>query len=163
MNDRPLAEIGGKALFIKEIEEALKDGRIDLAVHSLQGRADLSAGRASLAACLPREDPRDAFCRARAASLADVAARRVGRHVVAAAHRRRCCTRGPTSTIVPLRGNVDTRLKKLDDGAVDATILALAGLKRLGLADRATAILPIERNSAGAGAGRDRGRNSRRR
>ena len=138
--ERPLAEEGGKGLFTKEIEEALFDGRIDIAIHSMKDMlATLPKGLA-IAACLPREDPRDALLSPRAASLAALAkGARLGtsslRRKALALHAR------PDLNIVPLRGNVGTRLAKLTAGDADATILAVAGLKRLGLADKITAML----------------------
>jgi len=138
--ERPLAEEGGKGLFTKEIEEALFDGRIDVAIHSMKDMlATLPKGLA-IAACLPREDPRDALLSPRATSLAALTkGARLGtsslRRKALALHVR------PDLKIVPLRGNVGTRLAKLAAGAAEATILAVAGLKRLGLADKITAAL----------------------
>jgi hydroxymethylbilane synthase len=140
IQDRRLMEVGGKGLFTKEIEEALLAGRIDCAVHSLKDMpAELPPGLC-IAATPEREDPRDAFVSASAASLGDLPrAARLGtaslRRSAQALHVR------PDLEIVPLRGNVDTRIAKLDRGEADAIILALAGLKRLGLAGRATAVL----------------------
>ena len=138
--ERPLAEEGGKGLFTKEIEEALFDGRIDVAIHSMKDMlATLPKGLA-IAACLPREDPRDALLSPHASSLAALAkGARLGtsslRRMALVLHAR------PDIKIVPLRGNVGTRLAKLAAGDADATILAVAGLKRLGLADKITAAL----------------------
>jgi hydroxymethylbilane synthase len=140
VQDRPLAEIGGKGLFAKEIEEALYDGRADLAVHSLKDlETRLPAGLA-LAAILPRADPRDALI---ARSAADLTALPRGARVGTSSLRRRAqlLSRRPDLAIVPLRGNVDTRLARLAAGAVDAIVLALCGLERLGRAGLATAIL----------------------
>jgi hydroxymethylbilane synthase len=141
--DRSLAEIGGKGLFVKEIEEALADRRIDLAVHSLKDLPSALPEGLTLAAHLPREDPRDAFFSLRAPSLAALAA---GATIGTSSPRRRAQLRHarPDLALVPLRGNVDTRLKKLEAGAVDAMVLAVAGVKRLGLAQRITAILAPE-------------------
>lgn len=139
--ERPLAEEGGKGLFTKEIEEALFDGRIDVAVHSMKDMlATLPKGLA-IAACLPREDPRDALVSPRAKSLAALAK---GARLGTASLRRKALAlhARPDLKIVPLRGNVGTRLAKLEAGDADATILAVAGLKRLGLADKITATLP---------------------
>ena len=132
--DRPLAEIGGKGLFTKEIEEALLDGRIDLAVHSMKDVPTWLPEGLEIAAIPEREDPRDVLI-ARAGlgprGLADLPkGARVGtgslrRQAQILAHR-------PDVDIVPIRGNVGTRLRKVADGAADATLLALAGLKRLG-------------------------------
>jgi len=140
IQDRPLAEAGGKGLFVKEIEEALLAGAIDLAVHSAKDMPTLLPDGLMLAACLPREDVRDAFISRKAASLRELPH---GAVVGTASLRRQAMVRRlrPDVTVVPLRGNVETRLRKLDAGEVDATLLALAGLKRLGLADKATALL----------------------
>ncbi|HEV2162585.1 MAG TPA: hydroxymethylbilane synthase [Stellaceae bacterium] len=139
--ERPLAEEGGKGLFTKEIEEALFDGRIDVAIHSMKDMlATLPRGLA-IAACLPREDPRDALLSPRANSLAALAK---GARLGTASLRRKALALHvrPDLNIVPLRGNVGTRLAKLAAGDADATILAAAGLKRLGLTDKITAMLP---------------------
>ena len=143
IRDRPLAEVGGKGLFTKEIEEALLAGDIDLAVHSAKDMpTDLPAGL-SIAAVLPREDPRDAFISRKAATLRALP---VGAIVGTASLRRQALVKRarPDLRVVNFRGNVETRLRKLEEGAVDATLLALAGLNRLGLAEAATAILPID-------------------
>jgi len=139
--ERPLAEEGGKGLFTKEIEEALFVGRIDVAIHSMKDMlATLPKGLA-IAACLPREDPRDALLSPGAKSLAALAK---GARLGTASLRRKALAlhARPDLKIVPLRGNVGTRLAKLAAGDADATILAVAGLKRLGLADKITAMLP---------------------
>jgi hydroxymethylbilane synthase len=143
VRDRSLAAIGGKRLFTKEIEEALLAGRIDLAVHSLKDLETILPESLVLAAHLPREDPRDAFFSPRAPSLAALPA---GAVVGTSSPRRRAQVlhARPDLRVAPLRGNVETRLSKLAAGAVDATLLALAGVKRLGLADRATAIIEPE-------------------
>ncbi len=143
ITDRPLAEEGGKGLFTKEIEEALLRGDIDLAVHSAKDMPTFLPAGLRLAACLEREDARDVFVSGKARSLADLPQ---GATLGTTSPRRQAIARRarPDLRIVPLRGNVETRLRKLDDGAVDATILALAGLKRLGLADRATRIMDVE-------------------
>lgn len=130
--DRPLAEIGGKGLFVKEIEDALLSGRIDLAIHSLKDvPAELPPGL-GLVTFLPREDPRDALCVRGRKNLAELPE---GAHVGTSSLRRQVQLKRarPDLRISPLRGNVDTRLRKLDDGEYDAIILAAAGLKRLGL------------------------------
>lgn len=133
IQDVPLAQIGGKGLFIKEIEEALLAGQVDLAVHSLKDMpAEVPEGLI-LGAVPPREDCRDAFISSRYANLAEIpAGGRVGtgslRRRVQLLHRR------PDLEVVPLRGNVDTRLKKMETLGLDALILAAAGLNRLGLA-----------------------------
>jgi hydroxymethylbilane synthase len=140
IQDRPLAEAGGKGLFTKEIEEALLDGAIDLAVHSAKDMPTALPTGLMLAACLPREDVRDAFISRAAPSLRDLPQ---GAVVGTASLRRQAMVQRlrPDVSVVPLRGNVETRLRKLEAGEVDATLLALAGLKRLGLADKATALL----------------------
>ena len=133
--DRALTKVGGKGLFVKELEAALEEGRADLAVHSLKDvPMDLPEGFA-LAAVLEREDPRDAFVSPRYAALRRPAA---GRHVGTSSLRRVVQLRAlrPDLRIEPLRGNLDTRLRKLDEGDYDAIVLAAAGLKRLGLAER---------------------------
>ena len=143
VQDRPLAEIGGKGLFAKEIEEALHDGRADFAVHSLKDLETRLPAGLELAAILPREDPRDAFLARGAASLAALPH---GAKVGTSSLRRRAqiLERRPDLAILPLRGNVDTRLRKLADGEVDAVILALCGLQRLGRAGLASEILGAE-------------------
>jgi hydroxymethylbilane synthase len=143
ITDRPLAEEGGKGLFTKEIEEALLRGDIDLAVHSAKDMPTFLPAGLTLAACLEREDARDVFVSGKSRSLAELPQ---GATLGTTSPRRQAIAlrARPDLRIVPLRGNVETRLRKLDDGAVDATILALAGLKRLGLADRATRIMNIE-------------------
>lgn len=143
VTNRSLAEIGGKRLFTKELEEALIDGRIDLAVHSLKDLETALPPGLILACHLPREDPRDAFFARAAASPASLAP---GAVVGTSSPRRAAQLRHarPDLRLVPLRGNVDTRLGKLAEGKVDATLLAVAGVKRLGLASRITAILEPE-------------------
>jgi hydroxymethylbilane synthase len=140
IQDRPLADAGGKGLFVKELEEALLDDRIDLAVHSMKDLpVDLPTGLA-VAAVLPREDPRDAFVSNRWASLAELPkGARVGTSSVRRAAQ--VARLRPDLERVLLRGNVDTRLAKLDRGEIDAMLLALAGLKRLGVEARATQVL----------------------
>jgi hydroxymethylbilane synthase len=143
IQDRPLADAGGKGLFTKEIEQALIDGAIDLAVHSAKDMSTVLPDGLVLAACLEREDVRDAFISKKAASLSALPA---GSVVGTSALRRRAQVRRlrPDLTVVNFRGNVETRLRKLDEDAADATLLALAGLKRLGLTQAATAILETE-------------------
>jgi hydroxymethylbilane synthase len=133
--DRSLSKVGGKGLFVKELEVALEEGRADLAVHSLKDvPMDLPAGFA-LACVMEREDPRDAFVSSRHAQFADLPQ---GAVVGTSSLRRVVLLRAlrPDLKIEPLRGNLDTRLRKLDDGQYDAIVLAAAGLKRLGLAGR---------------------------
>jgi len=141
--NRPLAELGGKGLFTKEIEEALIAGDIDLAVHSSKDVPTVLPPGLELAAFLPREDVRDAFISPKANSLRDLPA---GAVVGTASPRRLALVRRmrPDITVVTLRGNVETRLRKVQSGEVDATLLAVAGLKRLGLLSTATAILDPE-------------------
>ena len=152
IQDRSLAEEGGKGLFTKEIEEALLDGRIDFAVHSAKDMPTVLPAGLMLAACLEREDARDVFISRKAGSIAELPQ---GATLGTTAPRRQAIAKRarPDLRIVPLRGNVETRLRKLDDGEVDATILALAGLKRLGLAERATKIMSAEEFVPAAGQG----------
>ncbi|MSP84096.1 MAG: hydroxymethylbilane synthase [Alphaproteobacteria bacterium] len=140
IQDRTLAEIGGKGLFTKEIDEALLDGRIDLAVHSMKDLPTVLPAGTVIAAVLPREDPRDALI---AGSARDLSALPRGAVVGTASLRRasQILMHRPDVMVRPLRGNVDTRLAKIARGEADATLLAVAGLKRLGLMDRASAIL----------------------
>jgi hydroxymethylbilane synthase len=133
--DRSLSKVGGKGLFVKELEVALEEGRADLAVHSLKDvPMDLPEGF-ELACVMEREDPRDAFVSNRYAALAELPQ---GACVGTSSLRRVVLLRAlrPDLRIEPLRGNLDTRLRKLDDGQYDAIVLASAGLKRLGLAGR---------------------------
>ncbi|RPH63217.1 MAG: hydroxymethylbilane synthase [Burkholderiales bacterium] len=139
--DRALNEIGGKGLFIKELEVALLERRADLAVHSLKDVPMDVADPFALAAIMAREDPRDAFVSGRYASLEDLPA---GARVGTSSLRRAAQIRRAFQTleVLPLRGNVNTRLARLDEGRYDAIVLAAAGLKRLGLASRIRAIVP---------------------
>ena len=141
--DRPLEAIGGKAVFTKEIEEALLARRIDIAVHSAKDMPAVLPSGLVLAGCLPREDPRDAFLSERAGSLGALAH---GAVVGTSSPRRRAQILHERADIqvVGMRGNIETRIKKLDAGEFDAAVLALAGLKRLHLEGRATAIVPAE-------------------
>jgi hydroxymethylbilane synthase len=152
IQDRTLAEEGGKGLFTKEIEEALLDQRVDLAVQSAKDMPTILPEGLILAACLEREDPRDVFISRKARSLADLPR---GASLGTTSPRRQAIAKRmrPDLTIVPLRGNVETRLRKLDNGDVDATLLALAGLKRLGLAEHATNIMSAEEFLPAAGQG----------
>jgi hydroxymethylbilane synthase len=138
--DRPLADAGGKGLFTKEIEEALLAGSIDLAVHSSKDLPTVLPAGLVLAGFPPREDPRDAFISHKAATLRELPP---GAVVGTSSPRRHALVKKlrPDATVVTLRGNVETRLRKLEAGEVDATLLAVAGLKRLGLLSAATAIL----------------------
>ena len=152
IQDRTLAEEGGKGLFTKEIEEALLEGRVDLAVHSAKDMPTVLPGGLVLAACLEREDPRDAFISRKVRSLSDLAR---GASLGTASLRRQAIAKRarPDLRVLPLRGNVETRLRKLDAGEVDATILALAGLKRLGLSDRAAVVMSADEFLPAAGQG----------
>jgi hydroxymethylbilane synthase len=141
--DRTLADLGGKGLFTKEIDTALVDGSIDLAVHSVKDMPTWLADGIVLACTLPREDPRDVLVSARAPRIEALPP---GAVVGTASLRRQAQVlhRRPDLRVVPLRGNVETRLHKVAEGAVDATLLALAGLRRLGLEGRATTVLEAE-------------------
>ena len=143
IQDRPLAEAGGKGLFTKEIEDALLAGTIDLAVHSAKDVPTVLPPGLVLSAFLPREDARDVFISRKARTLADLAA---GAVVGTASLRRQAMVKRlrPDLAVITFRGNVETRLRKLDEGQADATLLALAGLKRLGLADIAVTILSVD-------------------
>lgn len=135
IQDRPLAEIGGKGLFTKEIEDALLSGGIDMAVHSMKDMPTVLPSGLAIVAMLPREDVRDAFVSLSCASL--TALPRGGRVGTSSLRRAAQVLRArPDIAIVPLRGNVETRLRKLSEGVADATLLAAAGLNRLGMADR---------------------------
>jgi hydroxymethylbilane synthase len=150
--DRSLSKVGGKGLFVKELESALADGRADLAVHSLKDvPMELPPGF-SLIACLEREDPRDALVSNHYTSLDQLPPQAV---IGTSSLRRQSliATRYPHLTVQPLRGNLDTRLAKLDRGDYAAIILASAGLKRLGLAQRIAAYLPIDESLPAAGQG----------
>jgi hydroxymethylbilane synthase len=143
IQDRPLSEAGGKGLFTKEIEEALLAGEIDLAVHSMKDMPTLLPAGLTIACYLPRGDVRDAFVSLKAATLAGLPA---GAVVATSSLRRQAQVRllRPDLNVVPMRGNVDTRLRKLEAGAADATLLACVGLKRLGLEQRITSPVPVE-------------------
>ncbi len=152
IQDRPLSEVGGKGLFTKEIEQALSDGAIDLAVHSSKDMPTVLPPGLELAACLPREDVRDAFISRKAASLAELPR---GAVVGTASLRRQAMVKRlrPDISVVTFRGNVDTRLRKLEDGVVDATLLAFAGLKRLGREATVTAVLEVDQFLPAVGQG----------
>lgn len=134
VQDRPLKEIGGKGLFTREIEEALLDGSIDIAVHSMKDMPVEQPGGLVLDAYLPREDVRDAFVSLAPGGLADLPA---GSVLGTSSLRRRAqlMARRPDLRVVEFRGNVQTRLRKLSEGVAEATFLAMAGLNRLGMAD----------------------------
>jgi hydroxymethylbilane synthase len=143
IQDRPLAEAGGKGLFTKEIDAALLAGAIDAAVHSAKDLPSLSPDGITVAAFLPREDVRDALVSALADSIEALP---IGATFGAASLRRQAQALRLRPDLRPtlLRGNVETRLQKAEAGAIGATLLALAGLKRLGLAHRARAALDVE-------------------
>jgi hydroxymethylbilane synthase len=150
--DRSLSKVGGKGLFVKELELALAEGRADLAVHSLKDvPMDIPAGF-SLACVMQREDPRDALVSNRYASLAHLPQ---GAVVGTSSLRRTVLLRAlrPDLQIEPLRGNLDTRLRKLDEGHYAAIVLAAAGLKRLGLGHRITRVFETEEMLPAAGQG----------
>lgn len=150
--DRSLSKVGGKGLFVKELELALEEGRADLAVHSLKDvPMELPDGFA-LACVLEREDPRDALVSPRYERLADLPQ---GAVVGTSSLRRMVLLRAmrPDLRIEPLRGNLDTRLRKLDEGQYDAIVLAAAGLKRLGLADRIRTTFEVDDMLPAAGQG----------
>jgi hydroxymethylbilane synthase len=142
ITDRPIAEAGGKGLFTKEIDEALLDGRIDIGVHSAKDMATRLPDGVVIAACLKREDVRDAFVSPLAARLEDLPQ---GAVVGTSSLRRRALAlrARPDLRIVDLRGNVDTRLRKIAAGEAQATLLAAAGLIRLGLIDRVSSFLDV--------------------
>lgn len=147
-----LAKVGTKGMFTKEIEEALADGRVDLAVHSLKDVPTELAPEFDLAAILEREDPRDAFISVRFGKLEELPQRaRVGTSSL----RRQCQLKAlrPDLEIISLRGNVDTRLKKLETGEYDAIILAAAGVHRLGLDKHVRYCIPAETMCPAAGQG----------
>ncbi|GAA5093162.1 MULTISPECIES: hydroxymethylbilane synthase [Paenalcaligenes] len=150
--DRSLSKIGGKGLFIKELETALLDGRADLAVHSLKDVPYDVPAPFALPVIMERDDPRDAFVSNHYASLADLPH---GAVVGTSSLRRESQLRERFAhlTIKPLRGNLDTRLAKLDAGEFDAIILATAGLKRLGLAERIRSSIAIDDSLPSAGQG----------
>ncbi|QNN58491.1 hydroxymethylbilane synthase [Diaphorobacter ruginosibacter] len=150
--DRTLSKVGGKGLFVKELELALEEGRADLAVHSLKDvPMELPEGF-ELACVMEREDPRDAFVSPQYASLAELPQ---GSVVGTSSLRRQALLQAlrPDLRIEPLRGNLDTRLRKLDEGQYAAIVLAAAGLKRLGLASRIRHIFEPEEMLPSAGQG----------
>ena len=150
--DQSLAKIGGKGLFIKELEQALEDGRADIAVHSMKDMPMNVPEGFKLAAITEREDPRDAFVSNHYGSLVALPE---GSIVGTSSLRRESQLRAqfPHLQVQPLRGNVQTRLRKLDEGQYAAIILAAAGLKRLGLSDRITALLNPEQSLPAVGQG----------
>lgn len=152
IQDRRLIEAGGKGLFTKELDEALLDGRIDCAIHSMKDLPTKLPDGIALACVPAREDPRDAFVSAKAKTLADLPA---GARVGTASLRRQAqvLAARPDLTVATLRGNVDTRLKKIEAGEFDATFLALSGLRRLGVDERATSVVEIDAMPPAAGQG----------
>jgi len=138
--DRPLAEIGGKGLFVKEIEDALLEKRVDLAIHSLKDVPAELPPSLGLVAYLTREDPRDALCARDGKTLATLPS---GAKVGTSSLRRKIQLKAmrPDLEFLDLRGNVDTRFRKLDEGLYDAIVLAAAGLNRLGWSARATELV----------------------
>ncbi|MCB1923178.1 MAG: hydroxymethylbilane synthase [Gammaproteobacteria bacterium] len=150
--DTPLAKIGGKGLFVKELEQGMLNGEADIAVHSMKDvPVELPEGL-HLAVILEREDPRDAFVSNHHASLVSLPE---GARVGTSSLRRQCqlADRRPDLEIVPLRGNVNTRLRKLDDGEYDAIILAAAGLLRLGFAERIRSFIDTDDSLPAIGQG----------
>ncbi len=143
IQDRALKEIGGKGLFTREIEEALLDGGIDIAVHSMKDMPTLQPEGLILDCYLPREDVRDAFVSPTVARLGDLP---VGAVVGSSSLRRRAqlALKRPDLRLVEFRGNVQTRMKKLEDGVASATFLAMAGLNRLGLAHMARSAIEVD-------------------
>ena len=150
--DRPLADIGGKGLFVKEIEEALLDRRADLAVHSIKDVPGVLPEGLVLACISRREDPRDVLVAPRHRTLEALPR---GARVGTSSLRRLVSLKAirPDLDVVSLRGNVDTRLRKVDAGECDAIVLALAGLVRLGLEERATEVLAPEVSLPAVGQG----------
>lgn len=150
--DKALSKVGGKGLFVKELEQALEEGRADLAVHSLKDVPMVMPPGFDLACVMEREDARDAFVSNDYASLSELPA---GAVVGTSSLRRESILRSqfPHLVIEPLRGNLDTRMAKLDSGQYHAIILAAAGLKRLGLEDRIRALLPYDPYTPAAGQG----------
>lgn len=141
--DRSLMDAGGKGLFTKEIEEALYDGRIDMAVHSMKDMPTILPEELEIPCILEREDPRDAFFSPTAETLADLPA---GATVGTASLRRQAMVlaQRPDVKVEVFRGNVQSRLQKLEDGIVDATLLAAAGLRRLDMLDAAQSVMSVE-------------------
>ncbi len=150
--DRTLSKVGGKGLFVKELEVALEEGRAHIAVHSLKDVPMELPGGFALACVMEREDPRDAFVSPRYANLAELPQ---GAVVGTSSLRRQVLLHGlrPDLQIVPLRGNLDTRLRKLDEGQYDAIVLAAAGLKRLKMDERIRSIFEPEEMLPAAGQG----------
>lgn len=152
ITDVALAKVGAKGMFTKEIEEALADRRVDLAVHSLKDLPTELATQFEIAAIPKREDPRDAFC---SVKYSGIEALPQGARVGTSSLRREAQLRAvrPDLVVHPLRGNVDTRLRKLESGEYDAIILASAGLRRLGKTERIRQVLPVDTMCPAAGQG----------
>ncbi|HEY0939213.1 MAG TPA: hydroxymethylbilane synthase [Steroidobacter sp.] len=150
--DRPLASIGGKGLFIKELEHAMSEHRADIAVHSMKDVPTEMPPGFALAAMLPRADPRDAFVSSRFKNFSSLPH---GARVGTSSLRRQCQLKHarPDLELITLRGNVDTRLRKLDEQEYDAIILAAAGLTRLGLQSRITEYFSPEQSVPAVGQG----------
>ena len=150
--DSPLAKVGGKGLFVKELEQAILAGDADIAVHSMKDVPVEFPDGLGLSIICERDDPRDAFVSSRFPSLAELPA---GSRVGTSSLRRQCQLRAsrPDLQILDLRGNVNSRLAKLDGGEYDAILLAAAGLKRLGLQERITTLLPPEQSLPANGQG----------
>jgi hydroxymethylbilane synthase len=140
IQDKALREFGGKGLFTKEIEDALLAGEIDMAVHSMKDVPTINPGGLDIVCLMPREDVRDAFISLKAARLADLPH---GAVVGSSSLRRQAQIKKlrPDLDVITYRGNVETRLRKLEDGVADATLLAVAGLRRLGYGERITAVM----------------------
>ena len=150
--DAPLAKIGGKGLFVKEIEEALLSGKVDLAVHSIKDvPSDLQDGL-DIVSVTKREDPRDAFLSVNYRQLADLP---LGARLGTSSLRRQCqiLEMRPDLDIVSLRGNIDTRIRKMEEGGYDAIILAAAGIRRLGWEGKIRQYLPLDQFTPAVGQG----------
>jgi hydroxymethylbilane synthase len=152
ITDVALAKVGAKGMFTKEIEEALASGHVDLAVHSLKDLPTELSEKFEIAAVPAREDPRDALCSTRYSSIEDLPR---GARVGTSSLRREAQLKAlrPDVVVHPLRGNVDTRLRKLEAGEYDAIILASAGLRRLGRTELVRQIIPVEKMCPAAGQG----------
>jgi hydroxymethylbilane synthase len=152
ITDVALAKVGAKGMFTKEIEEALASGHVDLAVHSLKDLPTEISAEFEIAAVPAREDPRDALCSTGYSSIEDLPQ---GARVGTSSLRREAQLKAlrPDVVVHPLRGNVDTRLRKLESGEYDAIILASAGLKRLGRTELIRQIIPVEKMCPAAGQG----------
>jgi hydroxymethylbilane synthase len=152
IQDRPLADIGGKGLFIKEIEEAIHANSVDIGVHSMKDVETVLAPGTEIAAMLPRADPRDALIAASARKISDLPA---GAVVGTTSVRRRAflLAQRPDLKVITFRGNVATRLQKLNDGLADATLLAVAGLQRLQLDDMTVGALDMTEMPPAVGQG----------